>query len=47
MATGEGMPGGNTPLLRRVLLALKMLGAGGEGTDAAPTKQHTVVGRRS
>jgi hypothetical protein len=47
VASEEGMPGGNTPLLRRVLLALKTLGVGGEGTDAAPTKQHTVVRRRS
>ena len=46
VATEEGMPGGNTPLLRRILLALKGLGVSGEGTDAAPTKQHTVVRRR-
>jgi len=45
VATEEGMPGGNTPLLRRILLALKGLGVSGEGTDAGPTKQHTMVRR--
>ena len=45
VATEEGMPGAESPLLRRILLALRSLGVGGEGTDAAPTKQHAVVRR--
>jgi hypothetical protein len=40
VATEEGMPGGETTLLRRILLALEGLGASGDDAGAAPTKQN-------
>jgi hypothetical protein len=43
VATEEGMPGGRDDLLRRVLLALEGLGAGGELGDSGPTKQHALL----
>jgi hypothetical protein len=47
VATEEGMPGGDGELLRRILLALEGLGAGGELGDAGPTKQHALLRRRA
>jgi hypothetical protein len=47
VATEEGMPGGDSDLLRRILLALEGLGARGEVGDAGPTKQHALLRRRA
>lgn len=40
VATEEGMPGGESVLLRRILLALEQLPGGVDLEHASPTKQH-------
>jgi hypothetical protein len=44
VATEEGMPGNENDLLRRVRLALASLAAPQALVDAAPTKQHPLLG---
>ena len=41
----EGMPGGESDLLRRILLALDELGNGVDVDKVGPTKQHGIPGK--
>jgi hypothetical protein len=40
VAVEEGMPGGESTLLRRILIALEQLPGGTDAEHAGPTKQH-------
>ena len=42
VAVEEGMPGGETDLLRRILLALEGLTGGIDPEQVSPTKQHGI-----
>lgn len=44
VAVEEGMPGGESTFLQRILIALEQLPGGADAEHAGPTKQHGLPG---